>query len=377
MIYLDNAATTKPSQEAIDNFVDVSKHHWGNPSSMNNSLGQNAHSYLDEARRIVAECIGAEPEQIIFTSGSTEGANTIIQGQIPRGEEKNWCIVTTAMEHPCVYNTAKYMETCGVALKILDNPVIDLHEFAKIIADVSDAYEHVLVCIMEINNETGMAEPIDLIAKVTAEYPNVLLFTDMTQSVAHMPSLDVKALGIDFAIASAHKFNGFKGVGFIYVKEPSKMRPFMYGGHQEFGLRPGTENVAGIYSMALELQHARITRPRVAAPMERLLMKMVSKLEPTRDCFMDADNIISMTFDGVDANKLITMLDLKGIIVSAGSACSTGENKPSRILKALGYTDEEAQSTIRVSLDANTTESDVDKFIAAVKEFIVWAKKEE
>lgn len=374
MIYLDNAATTRPAAEVIENFTKVSEEAWGNASSTTYEFGARAARLLDEARGIVAECIGAEPRQVIFTSGSTEGANMVIQGQIPRGDERNWCIVTTTMEHPCIYNTVRHMGEAGVAVVELDEPMVSLVELVTAVARYTDDYEHVLMCIMDTNNETGATQPSAEIGALADAYPNMKYLCDITQSIAHGGGINVQKMHLDYAIASAHKFGGLKGVGFLYVRDPDNFKPLMYGGHQEFGLRPGTENVAGIWSMALQLKHVCTVRTNMLELGNMIIERLSGELKDYTYC---APNIISLTFSGVDAAKLMTMLDMDGICVSAGSACSSGEATPSRVLKALGYSDEDAFATIRVSFDEDTTEEDVAALCDSVEKNIEWARREE
>lgn len=354
--YFDSAATTSPSLYAVDTYNDVNGGEWYNPSSTIYNGGVRARVSLEGSRKTIAKTIGCKPDQIFFTSGSTEAANWIIQGQIPRGEEGDWLIICSPTEHPCVYNTVKYMESCGVLthwLKVNDEGIVSINDLAATLLDPAMYRKHVLICVMRVNNETGVIQPIDEIVKMFEMDSEVLVMCDMTQSIAYDETIN---LGVDFAFASAHKFGGFKGCGFLYAKDPTALRPFMHGGHQESGMRPGTENVAAIAAMACALSDTRYEIDRNVwrmKEMRRVLLEALDdrKIEYTMKYSLHntAPNIISLVFNGVDANKLIAMLNEDGFAVSAGSACSTGENKPSRVLKAAGYSDEEARSTLRIS----------------------------
>jgi cysteine desulfurase len=378
LYYFDNAATTAPSTEAIDAFADISFGKWYNPSSTVYDGGLDARVALEDARRTIADSIGANPEQIFFTSGSTEAANWIIQGQIPRGEEDDWLIICSPIEHPCVYNTVKYMESCGVLtrwLSVDERGRVSHEEIAAILLDPSMYKKHVLICVMSVNNETGVIQPVDKIVEMVEMDSEVLFLCDMTQSIAYDRKVN---LGVDYAFASAHKFGGFKGCGFLYAKDPSSLRPFMYGGHQEGGLRPGTENVAAIVAMSKALKSYRDSVEQNLWNLNHLKKLLYCELHDSRIEALSlppfvvgsAPNILSVSFDGVDANKLVAALNMDGFALSAGSACSTGENKPSRILKAMMYSDEKARQTVRISFEPDTKPYEVKLLVDSIRKHI-------
>ena len=380
-LYLDSTATTKPTELAISSFVNVNTNNWYNPNATMSEGGIEARRIIEHSRESIAYGIHAKPEQIIFTSGSTEGANMIIKGFIPRGHEKDYGIICSVIEHPAVWETCKYMGSCGVDLWCLD-----VDEWGQVLLDplkydleALKSKKRILVCIMDSNNETGVLQRTMEIEEIVHEYPNAYLFTDMTQSYAHAEVIEADTLGYDFACASAQKFGGLKGVGFVYAKDPSLLTPLIHGGGQEDGLRSGTENVGGIYSMAHQfdmvcnarkngdLKYIRTLRNKLEEDLLHNFNKCM--LLTPEDCALP--NIVSVCFPGHDANQIVTMLELQGIQVSAGSACHTGENEPSRVLKAIGLTDDEARSTIRISLSSEVSRTDIDRFITVLKGVMV------
>ena len=376
-MYLDTTATTKPTSLAIDSFINVNTNHWHNPNATMSEGGIEARRLVEESRAKVAGLIGAKPEQIIFTSGSTEGANMIIKGFIPRGREKDYGIICSVIEHPAVWETCKYMGSCGVDLWCLD-----VDEWGQVLMDplkydleALKSKKRILVCIMDSNNETGVLQRTMEIEEIVHSYSNAYLFSDMTQSYAHADFIEADMLGYDFACASAQKFGGLKGVGFVYAKDPTLLTPLIHGGGQENGLRSGTENVGGIYSMAHQFDIVCNARKNgdfeyIRSISDKLRYDLLLNF---KDCMILTPegyvlpNIISVCFPGHDANQIVTMLELQGIQVSAGSACHTGENEPSRVLKAMGLTDDQARSTIRISLSSEVSRTDIDRFITVLK----------
>ena len=364
MLYLDGAATTKPSTLAIKTFAEVSRETWMNPSSGMYEGGIEARRLLNDSRVIIADCIGAEPEQIFFTSGATEGANWIIFSNRYRQQ------VSDKMEHPCVHNAVQSIATFPYYINNNNRGEIDLSDLEMLLSTYMD-YSSVLVSIMDSNNETGNINPTWKIAEICHQQGrSCRLFTDMTQSFAHSPEINVSKLGMDYAVGSAHKFGAFKGTGFVYVKEPNTLRPFIVGGHQERGMRAGTENVAGIRAMAVQFEDVCRNRERDNKIIMNKKKELISRL-PDWMTINGSDNtlpnIISVTIPGREANKIIAMLAMRDIYLSAGSACSSGEDKPSRILKAMGLSDADARSTIRISIDVD---SDIDLFLTNLMEVI-------
>ena len=383
MLYCDGSATTKPSELAVKTFVDVCRNNWGNPSSTVYDIGNDARSALEAARKKIAKYINAEPEQVFFTSGATEGANWVIQTIA----SPNGAIICSQIEHPCVYNTALAMQLLRRSrMLVLDNDRagrVSLASLKRCLYYLDKQFSSPnLVCVMGANNEVGTRQSIQSIAEEIHRHRNVFLLSDMTQQFAHYPDRDVKKYGFDFAIASAQKFGGLKGCGFLYAKEPDRLKPFIYGGHQERGLRAGTENVAGAVSTAEQFEAMCMRSEDDYAQLVALRSMFVSAVRErgwtiNGDTLFVLPNIVSVTVPRLDANRAIAALALDGIYVSAGSACSTGENKPSRILKALGLKDDEARSTLRISLYPEMTEDDVEYLVERIENVWQMIKTEE
>lgn len=372
--YLDSTATTKPTDLALRSFNEISRNCWGNPSSTLYEFGADAKRKLNDCRKVIATLIHAKPEQIIFTSGSTEAANTIIQGYIPRGREKDYIIITSPIEHPAVSQTVQYMQSCGVKvfkLSCSHNGLVNTCEL-KYYLDNFYMY-NILVCIMDANNEIGCVQPTVEIAKIIHQYPNVRLFTDMTQSFAHSRIYGTDELNYDFACASAQKFGGLKGTGFLYAKNPNDITPLIYGGGQEFGKRSGTENLAGIYSMTMQFIDSCIKREQEQEKIESLNIYLRNKLGEIKcEIVSNKDNalpnILSVfLIDDVDAQEIVSLLDLNKIMLSVGSACSTNKDIPSKTLISIGFSPEESKRVLRISLNANLTTDDIDYFIDKLK----------
>lgn len=353
MIYLDNAATTQPYAQALTTFYNVSRENWMNPSS---SLYSSAAKIeLNTARQKIAEIVGVDPKSILFTSGSTEAANWVLSGA--------WShIITSELEHPCVYNAAIHS---SAEIHIVENDTtgkINLVNLADILEWCSSAGGNILVAIMGANNEIGTIQPIHEIGDLVHCYRSARYFCDTTQLWPHKK---IDPTGMDFACMSAHKFGGLKGVGFLYAKDPSSLSPLLYGGHQEFGLRAGTENVAGVVAMAEALRITELYKGDCSVEIRK---QILSHREYTFNGAADGvESIVSMTMPDSDAQKMVAALGLEGIYISAGSACSTGSPEPSRILTAIGLSPEEANRTLRISYGLKTRSSDIEKLFEKIK----------
>ena len=365
MIFLDNAATTRPSKLALRTFNKVSKETWDNPSSTMREPGIAAKRLLTESREIIADCIGADSDQIFFTSGSTEAANWLLRGF--DGD----LIVTDNAEHPCVFNTCDDLNPGDIItdeVKLVDGAV-DLSDLADILDRWEGENQPMLVSAMHMNNETGVIQNIREIADVVHSFKNAYLMVDMTQSFAHAIDFRQDELDYDFAFGSGHKFGAFKGTGFVYMKYPDLISPFLTGGHQELGMRAGTENVAGIYAMARQFYDKCKSRPRDNFYECLLATHLITGLPDWCHVnFTSGSNIVSIRMDGHTGQDVVSKLALQDIYISAGSACSTGDDKPSRVLMASGLTEDEARSTIRVSVDADENSvDDINTFLEALK----------
>ena len=363
MIYLDNAATTKPSLAAISTFKYISEEVWMNPSSkLYSSAAANA---LSDSRATIAGLLGCRSDNIIFTSGSTEAANWVLQKFVKEGDH----IITSTLEHPCVYNTAINSDAYVHFVKTDSYGRIDLLSLQKLLEFCGRRSGKILVALMGANNELGTVYPVEEIAWIVHQFSNAYYFADNTQLWAHG---DVALNDVDFACASAHKFGGFKGCGFLYIKDPSSLQPLMQGGHQEGGMRPGTENVAGIAAMAEAFKQSVVWRSKTIAAAEDIRRYIEHLCEDKYIVNSPPDglpNIVSVTIPECDANNLITALAMDDIYLSAGSACQTGSNEPSRVLTEIKMSPEAARQTIRISFGSDVRKEDFDIVFGKIAQY--------
>ncbi|HJD23107.1 MAG TPA: cysteine desulfurase [Firmicutes bacterium] len=357
MIYLDNAATTPLSEAALARMLPFLREQYGNASSLH-SLGTAARRAVDGARAQVAAALGAQPGEIVFTSGGTEGDNGVLRGVCRRFAAEPVHLVVSCIEHPAVLAACRALEEDGVRVTYL--PVDRLGRVSP--DDVSAALspQTKLVSVMLANNEVGTIEPVAEIAR-RLRGRGVLLHTDAVQAVGHIP-VDVRALGVDYLTASAHKFNGPKGTGILYQRAGAELPPLAEGGGQEQGRRAGTENVAGIVAAGCALKESVAEMPASIRRLEALARLTIERLRaqiPGLRVNGDPDNrlpgLLSLTFPGVSGEALMHLLDLKGICVSTGSACAAGRQAPSSVLLALGLTRRQAEGTVRLSFGRYNT----------------------
>lgn len=363
MVYLDNAATTAMSEAAVNALMEVSVNAYGNPSSVY-AAGRKAKKILEESRKIIASCIGADPDEIYFTSCGSESDNWVL-AKASEGKDK---IITSAVEHHAVLYPAKQMETEGKIVVYL--PVDEKCRIieTELVANLNK--QPTLVSVMLQNNEVGAIQDIGKISQIVHEdNPQSLVHTDAVQALGHI-NIDVKELGIDMMSASAHKFNGPKGVGFLYIRKECGISPFIIGGGQEKGLRSGTENVAGIYSMAKALEdnvahideiHGRISE--LDALLIALLKKANIKFTINGDSTSRAAGILNISIAGIDGEGLLNMLDMHDICISIGSACNSKSQDRSHVLAAMGLDEECMDSSVRISIGRYNTEEDIRTLI--------------
>ncbi|HFK5570632.1 TPA: cysteine desulfurase family protein [Elizabethkingia meningoseptica] len=373
-VYLDNAATTPLLEEVIDAMVDVMKNQYGNPSSTY-SIGQEAKSIIEENRRKVANYLNVSPAEIIFTSCGTESNNMIIKSCVDHlGVQR---IITSPMEHKCVAETCLEMKKMrGVELVYLRPDQKGDFDLAKLEALLQNSEKKTLVSLMHANNEIGNLLDIEKIASLCKQY-GALYHSDTVQTVAHMP-LDFSKIMVDFASCSAHKFHGPKGAGFAFVRKSSGLKGLIVGGSQERSLRAGTENVTGIVGLGKALDIAVEHMDEYASHMEDIKAYTIEKL---------TEKIPGVVFNGHSAEKNASLytvlsvllpfknpliglqLDMKGIAVSQGSACSSGAAKPSMVMMSL-LTDEQMDNCtpLRLSFSHMTTKSDIDALVNALEE---------
>lgn len=368
-VYLDNAATTKMLPEAIDAVVEAMRDTFGNPSGMY-GVGFESKSSIDKSRQKIAETISADPAQIFFTSGGTEGDNWIIKGVAEAQSTKGHHIVTSSIEHKAVLKSCGWLEQHGYEVTYVEP---DSRGFIHV-SDVESAIREdtILVSIMYANNEIGTIQPIQEIAEVCKNH-QVLFHTDAVQAYCHVP-INVGELGVDFLTTSAHKFHGPNGVGFAYIKDPSVMLPLIHGGQQEHGLRAGTENVPGIVGMgvAAEVMHRDLTSHinYMGGLRDHFIERVLNEI---KGCSLNGSlvsrlcNNISLSFDGIHAEEALVLLDMGGISCSSGSACNSEDNIPSHVVMALGHSEEYARSTLRFTISAFSTLEEIDYAISTLK----------
>ena len=371
-VYADNAATTKMSRTDIDAMLPYLETHYGNPSSLY-SIGQEAAEALLAARETVAGCLGCEPREITFTSGGSEADNQAIMTAAAIGARNGKKhIISTAFEHHAVLHTLNKLARQGYDITLLDvheNGIVTPEQVAEAIRE-----DTCLVTIMYANNEIGSIQPIPEIGKVCRE-KGVLFHTDAVQAAGHL-AIDVKAQNIDMLSLSGHKFHGPKGVGALYCRKGIPLTNLIEGGAQERGKRAGTENVAGIVSMAAALKEAcdnlDETAPRVAAMRDRLIDGLLqiphSVLNGDRTSRLPGN--VNICFEGIEGESLLLMLDDEGVCASSGSACTSGSLDPSHVLLAIGRPHEIAHGSLRLSLCDTNTDEEIDHILEVVPKVV-------
>lgn len=376
MIYADNAATTKMSDAAVKTLTSLLADTYGNPSSLY-EFGQKAKEVLEQARRDVAEAIGAQPNEIIFTSGGSEADNQAILSAAKMGEIKGKKhIISTAFEHHAVLHTLNKLKKEGFEVTLLD-----VHENGLVSAEqVEEAIREdtCLVTIMYANNEIGTIQPIREIGEVCRKH-NVTFHTDAVQAVGHI-KVNVVDDNIDMLSASGHKFHGPKGVGFLYVKKGVRIFNLIEGGAQEKGRRAGTENVPGIASMATALKDAVANLDGYKAKLLPLRDKIINGISEIPHSALNGDAVsrvpsnINFCFEGIEGESLLLLLDDKGIAASSGSACTSGSLDPSHVLLAIGRVHDVAHGSLRLSIGEDITDDDADYIIKSVKEVVEYLR---
>lgn len=371
-VYLDHNATTPVSSQVRRKMNQVLKNHYGNPSSFY-GMGRKSAELIEQARKQVAEAIHADPVEIVFTGCATESNNAVLQSLSAHFYPAKKKIVSTPIEHPSVTNTLTYLQTRGV---VVETCAVD-SQGRILLADLEKRVDDdtFLVCCMLANNETGAIQDIAAVTRIAKQH-GALVLTDCVQALGKMP-IDVHAWGVDYATFSAHKLYGPKGVGALYVKQGSPFTPLLHGGHQENGLRAGTESLHNIVGFGAACQEVNwlLAHAEQIRALKQQLIRQLREIKP--DCVInspeEADclpNTFSITFPGVDNAGLMAFLDYSGIAVSAGSACSTGDDAPSHVLKAIGLSDQAARSTIRISLGCDTSARDLQFTARMIRDYI-------
>jgi cysteine desulfurase len=368
-VYLDYNATAPPAPEVVGVLTQVVRDHVGNPSSVH-AFGQRAKALIDDARQEVAALIDADPTEIVFTAGGTEADNLALRGAadaLDAGPRRR--LVTTGLEHEAVLNTAKALERRGWQVTRLHTSESGIVEPAALRQAIGN--DTALVSVMHANNEVGTIQPVAELAAIAREH-GAVFHTDAVQSVGKIP-VSVRELGVDLLALSAHKFGGPMGAGALYVRRGVRLLPYLTGGRQERNRRAGTENVPAIAGLGVA---ASIVRGKLATEAPRLrrlrdrleaeILRLVPGTAVNGDRTSRVPNTTNIGFDGIEAESLLIALDLEGIAVSTGSACSSGSLEPSHVLRAMGLPITRARNSLRFSLGAGTTEADIEVVLAVL-----------
>ncbi len=371
-IYLDNAATTKVSETVLEAMLPYFSEYYGNASSIY-SLGAKSKEAISQSREILAGTLGARENEIYFTAGGTEADNWAIKAAAEAYASKGKHIITSKIEHHAVLHTCQYLERQGYEVSYIDvdeNGIVKLEELKKAIRP-----DTILISIMFANNEIGTIQPIKEVGKIAGEH-GILFHTDAVQAYGQIP-IHVDEYGIDMLSASGHKLCGPKGVGFLYIRKGVKIRSFIHGGAQERKRRAGTENVPGIVGLGKAAQEAAETMKeraeRETALRDYLIERMLREIPYTRlngDARKRLPNNANFSFQFIEGESLLIMLDMEGISGSSGSACTSGSLDPSHVLLAIGLPHEIAHGSLRLTLGADTTKEDLDYVVEKTKQIV-------
>jgi cysteine desulfurase len=367
-VYLDFNATTPVEPAVLDAMLPYFSAEFGNAASIH-TVGQRARAAVETARDQVAALLGARSQEIVFTSGGTESDNHAIFGIIRSTPGATKHVITTNIEHEAVLNTCQALEKDGVAVSYLpvnSDGVITVDQVEESLRPHT-----ALITVMHANNELGSLQPLAQIGKLATQR-DIYFHTDAVQSAGKIP-LDVKTLGVDLLSISAHKLYGPKGIGALYIRGGSRLQQLLYGGHHQRGFRPGTENVPGIVGLGKAAELARLSleedAARVSALRDKLEHGLSSRIPDAHVNSAHAPrtpNTTNLTFPGIEGEALVISLDLKGICVSTGAACSSGAVEPSHVLTAIGLPAEDARASIRFSLGRHTTDAEMNYALEAV-----------
>ena len=378
-VYADYAATTPVKPEVVEAMTNIYQTHYGNPSSIH-TQGRDARRFLDEARRTVAQCLNANPNEIIFTSGATESNNTAIKGMAYANISKGKHLITTKIEHHSVLHVFEFLESQGFEvtyLNVNEEGLVDLDALKEAMRP-----DTTLVSIMLVNNEVGTVQQVYDIQEILSDY-SALFHMDAVQAIGHLP-VDVKDLQVDALSLTAHKFGGPKGVGALYVKNGTQIQYSQMGGEQETKRRAGTENVAQIVGLATAMQLAENNRDENQIYITRLkeillvnLQERAIPFEYNGSMIESSNHIVNLYFPFVNVETLLTLLDIAGIYVSSGSACTAGSTIPSHVLSAMyGEENPKVNHSIRISLNENVTEREIQTIVVELQKIYLKFKEE-
>lgn len=368
-IYADNAATTPISRRALHVMSCTAAFYPGNPSSSYEE-GRAAKEKLEECRERCAICLDCEPNEIVFTSGATEGNETVAYQTENAGE---YLLVSSPIEHPSML----YCDT----IEVLPSGIIDINTIGECWNKINDMYgiNREMLSVMTANNEIGTIQPVKKIAAY-CRTKGILFHTDATAAVGHIP-VSFREIGADFLTLSAHKFHGPRGVGILIVRDGTHFDPFMTGGKQERKRRAGTENLPAIAGMTVALEESFENLEKKAKSTRILRDRLMDGLLSIPGTILNGDVVqrlpgnINVSFDGIEGESLLTLLDANGISASAGSACHTGTSEPSHVLRAIGRTREQAISALRLTIDESNTDEEIDTIIKVTRESVEYLRK--
>lgn len=380
--YLDNAATTMPFPEVREIMLETMEHSYGNPSSMH-MKGVDAENYIKNARKVIAKSMKVDEKEIVFTSGGTESNNQALIGTAMANRRKGNHIITTKIEHASVYNPLVFLEEQGFRITFVSvdsNGFVCMDELLNAIDD-----ETILVSIMYVNNEIGTIEQIAQIGKAIKEKKKDILFhVDAIQAYGKI-KIHPKKLSIDLLSVSGHKIHGPKGIGFLYIKDKTKINPYIYGGGQQKGMRSGTENVPGIAGLGKAVELIYQNHEEKIDNLYQLKEYFVSQVQQIENVSVNgidgisirdtAPHVVSVTVNGVRSEVLLHALEEKGVYVSSGSACSSNHPALSGTLQAIGLDKEKVESTVRFSFSVYTTREELDLAIKALQELVPILRK--
>lgn len=372
MIYLDNAATTRTAPEVVEAMLPYFSELYGNPSSIY-AIAAKSKEAITKGRKQIANVLGTAAENIYFTAGGSESDNWALKATFEALKDKGNHIITTKIEHHAILHTCEYLEKRGARITYLNvdrNGIVDLEELKAAITP-----ETILISVMFANNEIGTIQPIKEIGEIAKEH-GILFHTDAVQAFGQVP-IKVDELGIDMLSSSGHKINGPKGIGFLYIRKGVKIKSFIHGGAQERKRRAGTENVPGIvgYGAAAEMAD-KTMKERTAREIELRDYMIGRLLNEIPFCRLNGDatrrlpNNVNVSFEFIEGESLLIMLDMKGICASSGSACTSGSLDPSHVLLAIGLPHEVAHGSLRLTLSGETTKEDIDTTVEAIKEIV-------
>ena len=372
LIYLDNAATTKTAPEVVDAMLPYFTEHYGNPSSVYGFAAANK-EVLASQREVIAGALGAAPNEIYFTAGGSESDNWALIAAAEAYGAKGKHIITSKIEHHAILHTCEYLEKRGFEITYLDvdeNGIVNLAQLRQAIRE-----DTILISVMYANNEIGTIQPIQEIGAIAREH-GILFHTDAVQAFGQIP-INVDACYIDMLSASGHKLNGPKGIGFLYIRKGVKIRSFIHGGAQERRRRAGTENVPGIVGFGKAVERAVSTMEERTAKEIEMRDYLIQRIETEIPfCRLNGDrqkrlpNNVNFSFQFIEGESLLIMLDMKGICASSGSACTSGSLDPSHVLLAIGLPHEIAHGSLRMTLNEEITKEDLDYVVDSLKEII-------